>query len=139
LIRFYGFDVSEICAENENLSAEYDPKCAWALKNMHLFPVEINTAPLETLLRVPGIGAKSAYKIVEARKFSKIGFDNLAKMRIVLKRAKHFITCGGKFFGTDSFAQVKYSLLLDGQSEVSEQISMFSTPSAALSALTGEI
>ena len=139
LIRFYGFDVSEICDESENLSEEYDPKCAWALKNMHLFPVEVNTAPLETLLRVPGIGAKSAYKIIETRKFSKISFDNLAKMRIVLKRAKHFITCGGKFYGADSFAQVKYSLLLDGKSEISEQISMFSAPSAALSALSGQL
>ena len=139
LIRFYGFDVGEICDEGENLSEEYDPKCAWALKNMHLFPVEVNTAPLEMLLRVPGIGAKSAYKIIEARKFSKISFDNLAKMRIVLKRAKHFITCGGKFYGADSFTQVKYSLLLDGKSEINEQISMFSTPSAALSALSGQL
>ncbi len=139
LIRFYGFDVDEICAEDENLSAEYDPKCAWALKNMYLFPVEINSAPLETLLRVPGIGAKSAYKIVEARKFAKLDFDNLAKMRIVLKRAKHFITCKGKFYGADSFAQVKTSLLLDGRSEVSEQLSMFSNGATALSALTGEI
>ena len=139
LIRFYGFNVNEICEENENLSSEYDPKCAWALKNMHLFPIEINTAPLEMLLRVPGIGAKSAYKIIEARKFSKIGFENLLKMRIVLKRAKHFVTCGGKFYGADSFAQVKYSLLIDGKNEVTQQISMFSTPAAALSALTGEI
>ncbi|MDE6504797.1 MAG: putative DNA modification/repair radical SAM protein [Clostridia bacterium] len=139
LIRFYGFDVNEIVAENENLLQEYDPKCAWALKNMHLFPVEINTAPLAVLLRVPGIGAKSAYKIVEARKFSKLDFDNLAKMRIVLKRAKHFITCKGKFFGSESLAQVKTSLLLAGSAEITEQISMFSESSVALSALTGEI
>lgn len=139
LIRFYGFDVSEICNEQENLSPEYDPKCAWALKNMHLFPVEINRAPLEVLLRVPGIGAKSAYKIVEARRFSQLGFDNLAKMRIVLKRAKHFITCKGKFYGADNFAQVKTSLLLDGRKEIDEQLIMFSSPDTALSALTGNI
>ncbi len=139
LIRFYGFDVSEICNEQENLSPEYDPKCAWALKNMHLFPVEINRAPLEVLLRVPGIGAKSAYKIVEARRFSQLGFDNLAKMRIVLKRAKHFITCKGKFYGADNFAQVKTSLLLDGRKEIDEQLTMFSSPDTALSALTGNI
>ena len=139
LIRFYGFDVNEICAEDENLSQEYDPKCAWALKNMHLFPVEINTAPLETLLRVPGIGAKSAYKITEARRFAKLDFDNLAKMRIVLKRAKHFITCKGKFYGSDSYAQVKNILMLSGTDEISEQLTMFSEPSTAVSALTGEI
>ena len=139
LIRFYGFDVNEICGEDENLSPDYDPKCAWALRNMHLFPVEINTAPLEMLLRVPGIGAKSAYRITEARKFSKLDFDNLAKMRIVLKRARHFITCKGKFCGTDSLAQVKTSLLISGSGEINEQLTMFSEPSTALSALTGEI
>ena len=106
---------------------------------MHLFPVEINSAPLEMLLRVPGIGAKSAYRITEARKFSQLDFDNLAKMRIVLKRAKHFITCKGKFYGSDSFAQVKTSLLIAGAGEMDEQLSMFSNQSTALSALTGEI
>lgn len=139
LIRFYGFGVDEICGEGENLSQEYDPKCAWALRNMHLFPVEVNTAPLETLLRVPGIGAKSAYKITEARRYSKIDYENLKKMRVVLKRAKHFITCGGKFYGSDVYANVKTLLLADGRSEVSEQMSMFSNASAAISALTGEI
>lgn len=139
LIRFYGFDVREICSENENLSLEYDPKCAWALKNMHLFPVEINRAPLEVLLRVPGIGTKGAYKIIEARKFAALDFDNLAKMRIVLKRAKHFITCKGKFYGSDSLPFVQTALLLDGRQEVDEQLSMFSTAETALTAVTGEI
>lgn len=139
LIRFYGFNVDEICAENENLSSEYDPKCAWALRNMQLFPVEINSAPLEMLLRVPGIGAKSAYKIVEARKFSALDYENLAKMRIVLKRAKHFITCKGKFYGADGFARVQTALLIDGSHEVSEQLSMFSDTPTAISALTGNI
>ena len=137
LIRFYGFDVSEICGEGENLSTDYDPKCAWALKNMHLFPVEINTAPLETLLRVPGIGTKSAYRITEARRFASLDFDNLAKMRVVLKRARHFITCKGKFYGSDSIIHVKNSLLIAGAEN--EQLSMFSEPSTAISALTGEL
>ncbi len=139
LIRYYGFDVDEICGESENLSSEYDPKCAWALRNMHLFPVEINKAPLHVLLRVPGIGAKSAYKIIEARKFAALDFDNLAKMRIVLKRAKHFITCKGKFYGAENLGQVKTSLLLAGASETNEQLSMFSDSSTALSVLTGEL
>ncbi len=139
LIRFYGFDVDEIVGENQNLSPEYDPKCAWALRNMHLFPVEINTAPLTTLLRVPGIGAKSAYKIIEARKFAALDYDNLVKMRVVLKRAKHFITCKGKFYGSENELQVKTSLLLAGRSEISEQTSMFSETSVAVSALTGQL
>ena len=139
LIRFYGFDVEEICDEDCNLSAEYDPKCAWALRNMHLFPVEVNRAPLEVLLRVPGIGLKSAYKIIEARKYSKIEFENLAKMRVVLKRAKHFITCGGKYFGAAGFAQVQSCLQILGGEELNEQISMFSDSSTSLSVLTGEV
>ncbi len=139
LIRFYGFDVNEIVGEGENLSQEYDPKCAWALRNMHLFPIEINTAPLATLLRVPGIGAKSAYKIIEARKYGKIDFESLAKMRVVLKRAKHFITCKGKFYGCNRLSQVKNCLLLEGKSELTEQLSMFSEKSVAISALTGEV
>lgn len=139
LIRFYGFDVNEICNEDENLSVEYDPKCAWALKNMHLFPVEINTAPLETLLRVPGIGAKSAYKITEARRYANLDFDNLAKMRVVLKRAKHFITCKGKFYGSGSISAISNSLLISDGGEVNEQLTMFSENSTALSALTGQI
>lgn len=139
LIRFYGFDVEEICGEGENLSPDFDPKCAWALRNMHLFPVEINTAPLETLLRVPGIGAKSAYRIMQARKFGALDFDNLAKMRIIIKRAKHFITCKGKFYGFESENAVKAALLLDGIKENEQQISMFSSPSVALSVLTGEV
>ena len=106
---------------------------------MHLFPVEINTAPLPVLLRVPGIGAKSAYKITEARKYAALDFDNLAKMRIVLKRAKHFITCKGKFYGSENAAAVKAALLLDGRNEITEQLSMFSESSVALSALTGEV
>ncbi|MCI8820532.1 MAG: putative DNA modification/repair radical SAM protein [Clostridia bacterium] len=139
LIRFYGFDVGEICSEGENLSKEYDPKCAWALRNMHLFPVEINKAPLEALLRVPGIGAKSAYKIIEARRYAALDFDCLARMRVVLKRARHFITCKGKFYGSDSTAQIKNSLLIAGRSEADEQLCMFSEPAAAMSAVTGEL
>lgn len=139
LIRFYGFDVNEIVGEGENLSQEYDPKCAWALRNMHLFPVEVNTSPLATLLRVPGIGAKSAYRIIEARKYGKLDFEHLAKMRVVLKRARHFITCKGKFYGLENVNQVKNCLLLADGNKVTEQLSMFSEKSVALSALTGQV
>ncbi len=135
LLRFYGFTVDEICPENQNLSSEYDPKCAWALRNMHLFPVEINRAPLEVLLRVPGIGAKSAYKITEARRFAPLNFEQLEKMRVVLKRAKYFITCKGKFYGTDNISQVKTALLTNGNG--TEQLSLFSAPEISLFALSG--
>ncbi len=139
LIRFYGFNVNEICDEGEDLPLDLDPKCAWALRHMELFPVEVNTAPLETLLRVPGIGARGAYRITEARKYTSLDFDNLAKMRIVIKRAKHFITCKGKFYGSDSVKAVNAALLLEDRTDRAEQLSMFSTPAVAQSALTGEV
>lgn len=142
LLRFYGFTVEELLADNENLETEYDPKCAWALKNMHLFPVEINRAPLALLLRVPGIGAKNAYKIIEARKYTRLGFEDLAKMRIALKRAKHFITCKGQFFGAKNEHTVKGLLVAEQVRENAEQLSLFqenSTPQNALLALTGQL
>lgn len=139
LIRFYGFDSEEIAEIGENLPEEYDPKCAWALKNMHLFPVEINTAPLEMLLRVPGIGNIGAYKIMRARKHSALDFDMLAKMRIVLKRAKHFITCKGKFYGSENENSVRNMLMIEEKNSNYEQLSLFSTPELSLSALTGQL
>ena len=139
LMRFYGFSAEEIAGEGENLPEEYDPKCAWALKHMQFFPVEINRAPLETLLRVPGIGSMGAYKILRARKYTTLTFEDLAKMRIVLKRAKHFITCGGKFYGTENPAAVRTLLALESKEDKYEQLSMFSTPETSISALTGQL
>lgn len=142
LLRFYGFSVEEIVNEGENLSMEFDPKCAWALRNMHLFPVEINRAPLETLLRVPGIGAKNAYKIIEARKYTKLSFEGLTKMRVALKRAKHFITCDGKFFGAKSETAVRGLLTAAETQESAQQLDLFgmlSTPQNAILALTGQL
>ena len=142
LLRFYGFSVDEIVGEGENLSMEFDPKCAWALRNMHLFPVEINRAPLETLLRVPGIGAKNAYKIMEARKYTKLNFEDLTKMRVALKRAKHFITCNGKFFGTENVTAVRGLLAAAETQENAQQLdlfSMLSTPQNAMIALHGQL
>lgn len=139
LLRFYGFGVEEIVPEGENLSEDYDPKCAWALRNMHLFPVEVNRAPLEMLLRVPGIGARSAYKITEARRHASLTFEHLKKMRVVLKRARHFITASGKFYGAESERAVR-GLLAAGETNAgATQLSLFSNPETALSALTGEL
>jgi putative DNA modification/repair radical SAM protein len=137
LLRFYGFSAQELISQEENFSEEFDPKCWWAMKNFHLFPVEINKAPLEMLLRVPGIGAVSAYKIVNARKFAALDFDDLKKMRVTLKRAKHFITCKGKFIGVNnSETAVKCALLYGGES--AKQLSVFDSDTA-LSVINGQL
>ncbi|MBO7187342.1 MAG: putative DNA modification/repair radical SAM protein [Clostridia bacterium] len=139
LLRFYGFSAKEILDEDENLEVGYDPKCHWALKNPHRFPVEVNTADYEMLVRVPGIGIRSARRIVSARKYGKLDFEMLKRMRVVLKRAKHFITVGGKFFGNDDFRVIKNLLLLDSSSDNYTQLSLFSNDEISGSVLTGEV
>lgn len=97
LLRYYGFEAKELLSEeNPNFNVLLDPKCNWALKHLELFPVEINRAEYETLLRVPGIGYKSAGRIVKARRTAVLGFEDLKKIGVVLKRALYFITCSGK-------------------------------------------
>ena len=97
LLRFYGFDAEELLDEEHPAFHPYvDPKCNWALNHLERFPVEINTASYQELLRVPGIGYKSAERIVKARRRNRLGFDDLKKIGVVLKRALYFITCSGK-------------------------------------------
>ena len=97
LLRFYHFEAEELLdEENQNFNVYLDPKCCWALRHLDIFPVEINRADYHTLLRVPGIGYKSAGRIVKARRWGGIGFGDLKKMGVVLKRALYFITCSGK-------------------------------------------
>ena len=138
LLRFYGFDVEELVPEGEDLPLDVDPKCAWALRNLQYFPVEVNRAPLEMLLRVPGIGGKSAQKILSARRYTSLTFEHLKKMRVVLKRARHFITAGGKFLGEKNLLAVRGLLAADETPKPPRQLSLFDTP-AARSALTGEL
>lgn len=103
LLRFYGFKTDELLSEAKpNFDLLLDPKSDWALRNMHLFPIEVNKANYHTLIRIPGIGVKSAIKIVNARKYTSLDFSDLKKMNIVLKRAQHFITCKGKYYGEAS-------------------------------------
>ncbi|MBC7389205.1 MAG: putative DNA modification/repair radical SAM protein [Opitutaceae bacterium] len=94
LMRFYGFHASEIVNElHPNLDLDIDPKLAWALRNMHTFPIDINKADLHMILRVPGIGIHSANKIVAGRKFAHFDWEGLKKIGIAVNRAKYFITC----------------------------------------------
>ena len=139
LLRFYGFTSDEITGEKGFLDEEYDPKCAWALNNPHLFPVEINLAPLETILRVPGIGVKCAYRIIQARKYTKLDFNDLIRLRVVMKRAIHFITCKGKYLGEKNLTLIKRRLIGGDNLENCKQLSIFELNQTALSALTGEL
>lgn len=92
LMRFYKFGFDEIVDKaNPNLDLDLDPKAAWALRHPEFFPIDIQTADYEMLLRVPGIGVKSAQLIVSGRRFSKIRLEQLKKMGVVLKRAQYFI------------------------------------------------
>ncbi|MFT2010047.1 putative DNA modification/repair radical SAM protein [Pontibacter sp. 13R65] len=132
LMRFYGFDVKEIVDEQyPNLDLDIDPKLAWALRNRHAFPVELNTADYEMILRVPGIGVKSAMKIVSARRFAPLHFDHLRKMGVVLKRAKYFVTCQTKSLQRqdfDSFSIRRKILFGDGSTRsalLTQQLDLF--------------
>lgn len=101
LLRFYQFDVTEIIDEaHPFLETDVDPKANWALNHLDFFPVEINRAPLEELLRVPGIGAKGARLIVKARRTHALGETELKKLGIAYKRARFFITCNGSYCGS---------------------------------------
>lgn len=97
LLRYYKFEANELLNEkNPNFNIFLDPKCNWALNHLEYFPVEVNRASYDVLLRVPGIGYKSAGRIVKARRFGSLGFEDLRKKGVVLKRALYFITCSGK-------------------------------------------
>lgn len=108
LLRFYGFNAKELLGgNNPNFDDRFDPKTFWALNNLNDFPVEINTASYETLLRIPGIGVRSAKRIVTARKVAFLNFNDLKKLGIVLKRAQYFITCKGRYYGDTNFDRIK--------------------------------
>ena len=96
-MRYYGFKADELLSqERPNFNIFLDPKCDWAIRHLEYFPVEVEKADYHMLLRVPGIGVKSAQRIVRARRMGKLDFPALKKMGIVLKRAQYFITCNGK-------------------------------------------
>lgn len=100
LMRFYKFDAEELLTrEAPNFDPEVDPKANWALKNIAQFPVEVNRADYEMLLRVPGIGIVTARRIVSSRRFGRLGYEELKKLGVVLKRAKYFLLCNGRYYG----------------------------------------
>ena len=132
LLRFYNFKVNDILSEeNPNFNLLLDPKADYALRHLKEFPKEVNECSYYDLLKIPGVGVLSAKRIINARKYFKLTFKDLKRMGVVLKRAKYFITCGGKYFIDKKFFNPKFIesnlVLEDFQSKSSpkEQLSLF--------------
>lgn len=131
LLRFYGFNAGELLKADENFDLNFDPKTSYALSNLNNFPVEVNKAPYEMLLRVPGIGVRSAQRIITTRRVHLLNFEDLKKLGIVLKRARYFLTCQGKYYGDVGFDPEKirkrllYLTLPKINNEEAEQLSLF--------------
>ena len=137
LMRFYGFKAGELLSEKRpNFNVLLDPKADWALQHLELFPVEINTADYSMLLRIPGIGVKSAQKIVKARRGCNLTFEHLKKLNVSLKRALYFITCNGKMlyptkieedYITRHLIDTKEKLPFETSGVTYKQLSLFDT------------
>ena len=113
LMRFYGFEISEILnPQYQHLDLEIDPKLGWALRNLHEFPIDVNKADKRMLLRIPGIGLKSVNKILQARKYRRLGWDHLKKIGVALNRARYFITCDSGYFEKKDYTpeQLKFQI-----------------------------
>lgn len=120
LMRFYGFNVNELLNDaNPNLDVDIDPKLSWALRNLQHFPIDINTASYQTIMRVPGIGVGSAQKIVQARRFGKLHIYQLKNIGISYNRAKHFIRCADSPFQLKDYqaTQIKAFILAESASK----------------------
>ncbi len=126
LMRFYEFSADEIVDDQQpNLDLDIDPKLSWALRHPEAFPVDINRADYKIILRVPGIGVRSAKKIVQARRFGQIHIDQLKRMGVAYNRAQHFIRCADtpKFKKDQQSHQIRQQILQSGQSKYQQQLS----------------
>ncbi len=142
LLRFYKFKANEILSEKcPSLDLNFDPKTNWALNNLNFFPLEINKASYDELLRIPGIGAISAKRIISARWVHALDFYQLKSLGIVLKRAQYFITCKGRYYGDVTFNEqnIRYRLtpkndlnVRERQKNNMEQLSFLNNESKAL-------
>jgi len=142
LLRFYGFAAHELLDEDRpNLDMRFDPKSDWAVRHLDLFPVEANRADYEVLLRVPGIGVRSAQRIVTARRHARLGEAELKRLGVVLKRARYFLTAGGRYLGgirLDGAVLVARLLAPEKRPARLDQLELFPATADA-SALTGEL
>ena len=134
LLRFYGFDIREILnKEHPNLESDIDPKLSWALRNLDQFPVDINRAEKRLLARIPGVGMKSVQKIIQARRYRKLNWENLKAIGIAMNRAKFFMVCDSREFESKdrTAAQLKSLILSQSSSKFSKahstQLNLFSS------------
>lgn len=154
LLRFYGFKADELLDEvHRDFDMQLDPKCDWAMRNMQYFPVEVNKADYSVLLRVPGIGVRSAQRIINARRVQSLDFAGIKKVGVVLKRARYFITCKGKYIDSLEMNEnfIRQNLLADRNMLPAldngyKQLSFLPTPllqlpteEEAVASLTGEL
>ena len=133
LLRFYHFRAEELLDEEApNLDPRLDPKCTWALRHLDFFPVEVNRADYEALLRVPGVGVRSARRILAARRVGPLTFEGLKRLGVVLKRAQYFLTCSGRpltGLRVREDGLLRHLAALDAPREpVMEQLSLFDGP-----------
>ena len=136
LLRFYHFRAEELLDEEApNLDPRLDPKCTWALRHLEFFPVEVNRADYEALLRVPGVGVRSARRILAARRVGPLTFEGLKRLGVVLKRAQYFLTCSGRpltGLRVREDGLLRHLAALDAPREpVMEQLSLFDPPAGA--------
>jgi len=125
LMRFYQFKSEELFTETQkNLDLEFDPKLTWAFRNINKFPIEINKASYEDLLRIPGFGVLTVQRIIKERKAALLSYDSLKKMRTALNRAKYFITVNGRYYGGVEI-EPEYIKEEIRQKEIREQLSLF--------------
>lgn len=126
LMRFYGFDVSEILNSNhQNLDLDIDPKLSWALRNLHEFPVDVNTADKRMLARIPGLGMKSVAKIIYARRYRNLNWENLKSIGVALNRARYFMICDSNDFERRDLtgSQIKSFILQNSTSKYTKTLS----------------
>ena len=142
LLRFYGFNADELLDQNNpNLDMRLDPKTGWAMRHLELFPVEVNRADYQVLLRVPGIGVRSAQRIVAARRSAILREEQLKRLGVVLSRARYFITANGQYLGgirMDGPELASRLITPKRRSAALDQLELFQ-PAVYASAVTGEL
>tara|TARA_B100001146_G_C15877002_1_gene304383 strand:- start:17 stop:577 length:561 start_codon:yes stop_codon:yes gene_type:complete len=132
LLRFYGFDIRELLNNHHpNLDLDIDPKLSWALRNQHLFPININLADKTMLARVPGLGMRSVHKIIQARKYRNLNWEHLKAIGVALNRAKYFIVCNSRLWEKKDWTadQIKSKILKTSsgkfRKDYSNQLNLF--------------